>query len=157
MKKPKYIYNYWQTDNKSCNITEYQILIRKPSAYNEQSKYYFQFADDMFTIRAQSNNGADDKYHTKGLRQAYAIRVEGLSAGKPEAFELAAKLCKDVHDDGAMKVIIKRLRKLGAVRYSLGKVDSPNSYNQREFMPRKYAGKKSVAYWNAIQAGLKLE
>ena len=159
MKQPKLIYTYAESINAHCKVKEYFLRVYLPSKYNSQPKYFFQFADQLFSIRAQSNTETDptlEYWNGKGFHHAYAIRIEDLELGRPEAFTLAAKLCKDLGKQDSLPEIIKRLKKLGAVRYAIGDVETrPGSFG-REFMPRRYARSKSFAYWNAINAGLEL-
>lgn len=155
MKAPKLIYTYNQADNSRCAVREYFLNVYKPSDYNQQPKYFFQFATRLFSITGQSNT-EQSEHPSKGIKSAYALRIIYMELGCSEAFGLATKLCKDVSNDGGIPEVIKRLRKLGAVRYALGNVELRPGFFQREFVPRRYAKSQSVAYWNAINAGLEL-
>ena len=154
MKQPKLIYTYSEAHNTRCNIKEYYLSVYKPSEYTKDAKYMLSFATKLFDIHAQSNT--ETEQHSKGIHKAYAIRIQDMEFGNAEAFNIASKVGKDVYKDGGLPTVIKRLRKLGAVRFALGTVEK-SGRTDREFMPRRYANKsKSVAYWNAIVAGLEL-
>ena len=152
MKAPKYIYTYWQTEEKSCRVIKHELRIYQP--YCNRQKNTVALGDNLFDIVCQSNT--DD--HNIGLRRAYALHVERLSLEKPGVVPLVKKLAEAaVTKQNSFPPVIRALKKLGAVRFALGKVEDPKSYNGKEFMPRKYAGKKSAAYWTAINAGLDIE
>jgi len=165
MKKPKLIYQYYDYILRESGVKVHGLDIRKPNDYNDTPKYFWSFADQLFTIEGQSNvvdEYHEHKYHTKGLREAYAISVKNLRLGHTDAWEFVRKLkLHDINEDGGFKLIVKRLRKMGAVRYAVGKVHDPaRGVGATEFMPRKFTGKlgkKSVAYWDAINAGIEVQ
>jgi hypothetical protein len=162
-KVPNYIYTYWSSKNDRCSVYKHEIRVYRPYCTEYSKDKSGRLGDELFSIEGQSNmpdkpdfTGVVHK-HGIGLRRAYGFRVNSLELGKSDAFKLAVKLCSDVSNDGGFPTIVKRLKKLGAVRFALGNVQDAKSYNGREFMPRKYASKRlSVAYWNAIKAGLEL-
>ena len=139
MKAPKYIYTYFASESRTCKVTTYEIRVYRPNNY---SKYIY-LGDELFDITCQSNLPGAEQEWGKGLRRSYGIRVTGLRAGHSESFKLASKLMADVNEySGGLPAIIKRLKKLGAVRYALGNVNDPKSFGGHEWMPRKYAGKR---------------
>ena len=164
-KVPNYIYTYWSSKYDTCDVYKHEIRIYRPYCTEYSKDKSIRLGDELFSIEGQSNmpdsrympdsrmDNGDLRQHGVGLRKSYGYHVNSIQLGNKEAFKLAAKFA-DVYHDGGFPEVIKRLKKLGAVRFSLGNVQDPKSYNGREFMPRKYAGKKSVAYWNAIKAGI---
>ena len=152
-KPPTYIYTYWQAKNLSCAVMQHEIRIYEvycgyASGYNVP-----RLGNELFDVQGQSNLENDDKYHRYGIFGAYAWRINGLRIGQTDSLKLANKIFSERE---SIKGVLKKLRKLGAVRYKLGTVNDPKSYNRKEWMPAKYAGKKSAAYWEAIKAGLEL-
>lgn len=155
MKKriPNLIYTYFTSKHDVANVIIHDLRIYKP--YRGSSSGLTRMGDNLFDIRGQSNVDTD---HNRGLRRAYALRFESLPVERPESVKLAAKLSAVACTrENAFPAIVKALRKMGAVRYALGKVNDPRSYDGKEFMPRKFAGKKSQAYWEAIKNGLDVE
>lgn len=151
MKTPKLIYTYWHEDRANSGCIIHEIRIYQPRA---SRAFTSMLGEELFSVRGQSNVDTD---YNRGLRRAYGLRFESLPVERPESFKIAVKLANAAcRKDNGIPEIIRELKKLGAVRYALGKVEDPKSYNGKEFMPRKYASRKSVAYWNAVKAGLEL-
>lgn len=156
MKKPKLIYTYWQRTDTHSAIKTYELRVYE-SGYSYNPRYFFSLGNLLFNIEAQSNIDSEARHplhnNIRGLFDAYGMRLGDLSAGNEKAFDLARKLCRDTV---SMKEVVRRLKKLGAVRYAIGKVEDPKSYDNKEWMPRKFVGKKSAAYWSAICSGIEV-
>jgi hypothetical protein len=152
MKTPNYIYTYFTEPCRGVSgAVKHDIRVYEPRTLNKRLK----LGDELFSLEAMSNT---DKDYGRGLRNAYGVSVENLRLERQSSVALVAKLAKAFvkNNNHGIPEIIRELKRLGAVRFALGKVEDPQSYNGKEFMPRKYAGKKSVPYWNAIKAGLEL-
>ena len=146
---PKLIYVYWEAKNEGSQIKKYEFRVYEPANYHRHA-----LGQSLFEITSQSNT---DRDHNRGLFKAYAWYFERIPLERPSVIPIVAKLAKAaVQKDNAVKPILKALKQLGAVRYALGRVEDPKSYNNKEFMPRKFAGSKSKAYWQAITAGLEV-
>ena len=157
MKKPKLIYTYYFYDRQESGVRKHHLQVRRPSDYNHDPKYFFSFGKTAFTIEAQSNLPGTADHNTNGLRDAYAIRVHDLMIGHPEDFILANKICGGATGHFPFKAIVKRLHKLGGVRYERGQVHDPGyAVDRYEYLPRRFAGKKSKAYWDAITNGIEV-